>query len=270
MADLTDEKLMQFADRTLSAADEARVAGILAEDPSTEKRRAAFEETAPGSAVFEPLRVIANAAPPARLMNAIMQAPLAPSGAQVRRAERPMLQGMLDGLFSFGRPRWAPAFATLLLALGGVLGWILHSASGGGDLGMLAIEGGRVVAHGDLLRALETARSGELVKGTMHASALAINVRLTFKSRDESGYCRQYDVEAAPGATFAGVGCRAADGTWQIRSHVPTKVDRKVLDKPVLVDDDKAMIAELVGAVGTGDPLDPEQESSLLSRRWRP
>lgn len=269
MVDLTDEELMQFADRTLSAAEEGRVEKILAENPGARARLAAFIDTAPDGAVFAPLRAVASGPPPARLVEAIMQAPAAPVRAAARGPQRSSVQGMLDGLFSFGKPRWAPAFAMMLLAVGGVVGWVLHGASSRGAPGMLALEGGRLVAQGELLRALETSRSGELVSGAAPGSAAAVKVRLTFKSQ-EDGYCRQYDLSTAAGATFSGIGCRAADGAWQIRLHVPTKADATATDRLVPVGDGKAMIAGLVGAMSTDDPLDTEQESGLLSRRWRP
>jgi hypothetical protein len=195
----------------------------------------------------------------------------APAAAQrVRPPADPFagVKGFLDNLFSFGRPRFAPAFATALLALGGVVGWQLHRVSDapGAAALPLVVDNGQIRAQGALASALETAPAGLVVKTS--ASDPAITVRLTFKSKAQA-FCRQYEIDAGGGAAFAGIACRAASGHWQISYHTPMAASPTSQTQVTPVSDAKAQLGALVDAMSSGDPLDAEEEARVRKEHWR-
>lgn len=161
---------MQFADRTLSVEDTARVADALAHDPALRARLAPFLDT--GRTLGAPFEEVLKAPVPRRLVEAIMAGGRASSPAPSRPDAMGGIKNLFDNLFSFGRPRWAPAFASVLLAVGAVAGWQLqrvtqdHAAQG-----QLRVDNGRITARGTLAAALEQARGGELTRDA--ASGLA-------------------------------------------------------------------------------------------------
>lgn len=256
---------MQFADRTLGVEDTARIADALAHDPDLRARLDAFTQT--GRALGAPFGDVLKAPVPTRLVEAIMTSGRGPAAAQ-RPAARPDpfggVKSLFDDLFSFGRPRWAPAFAAALLAVGAVAGWQLQRvAQAPGSAGQLRVDNGRIAAQGTLAAALEQARAGDVTADV----GIAVKVRLTFKSKAQ-GYCRQYDVDGAQGA-FAGVACRAPDGQWQVQYHAPTTVPPSSKDRVVPVSDAKAQVGALIDAMSSGDPLDLEAETRVRNGHWR-
>ena len=257
---------MQFADRTLSAEESARIAEALAHDPLLRARLDAFVDT--GRALAAPFADVLKAPVPTRLVDAIMSASRTP-GAAAPAAPRsdPFggIKSLFDDLFSFGRPRRAPAFATALMLVGGIAGWQLQRVAQAPDAGALRVESGRITAQGALARALETAQSGDVTKD--EALALAVKVRLTFKSKAQA-YCRQYDLEAG-GGTFAGVACRAPDGQWQVQYHAATVISPSAQGRTVPVSDAKAQLGALIDAMSGGDTLNRDEESRVRNQKWR-
>ncbi len=256
---------MQFADRTLGVEETQRIAEALARDPNLRARLEAFLTTGPalGAAFGE---VLKSPVPP-RLVDAIMTAGRGTgTGAPAPRSD-PLgpIKTLFDGLFSFGRPRWAPAFASALLLLGGVAGWQLQRVAHGPSEGQLRVDNGRISAQGVLAQALEKAAAGDLT--TDDAQGLAVKVRLTFKSKTQA-FCRQYDIESGGGA-FAGVACRAPDGLWLVQYHAPTSASPSAGNRTMPVSDVKAQLGALIDTMSGGDPLDREDEARARDRQWR-
>lgn len=232
--------------------------------PALRARLAAFMDTGP--ALGAPFGEVLKAPVPRRLVDAIMAGGRASAAAPSRSDPMGGIKSLFDNLFSFGRPRWAPAFATVLLAVGAVAGWQLQRVTQEpAAQGQLRVDNGRITARGTLAAALEQARGGYVT--TDAASGLAVNVRLTFKSKSQA-YCRQYELSGAD-AAFAGVACRGGDGVWQVQYHVPTAGTANSKGRTVPVGDDKAMLGALIDAMSSSDPLDREEESRARENHWR-
>lgn len=257
---------MQFADRTLSVEDSTRIAEALARDPQLRARLEAFVDTGRGLAA--PFGDVLKAPVPPRLVDAIMTAgrPQAQAAPAAPRAD-PFggIKTLFDGLFSFSRPRWAPAFAAALMLAGGIAGWQLQRVAQAPEAGGLRVDNGRITAQGALARALEMAAAGDVTKDEAHG--LAVNVRLTFRSKTQA-YCRQYDLESG-GAAFAGVACRAADGQWLVQYHTGTAASASAQSRTVPVADAKAQLGALIDAMSGGDPLDRDEEARARDQKWR-
>lgn len=259
---------MQFADRTLGVEEAQRVAEALARDPDLRARLDAFTQT--GRALGAPFGDVLKAPVPPRLVAAIMSAGRGPGGAGTPASGRsdPLggIKNLFDDLFGFGRPRWAPAFATALLVIGGVAGWQLQRvAQAPSAHGPLRADSGRITAEGTLAAALERAAAGDVTKD--EGQGVSVKVRLTFKSKSQA-YCRQYDLESGSGS-FAGVACRAPDGLWQVQFHAPTAATASSKDRVVPVSDAKAQLGALLDAMSGGDPLDREEETRARNGAWR-
>jgi hypothetical protein len=259
---------MQFADRTLGVEETQRMARALASDPDLRARLEAFMTTGPGLGV--PFGEVLKAPVPPRLVDAIMSAGRssdrstpAPSGA--RPDPVGSIKTLFDSLFSFGRPRWAPAFAAALLVAGGAVGWQLQHVAHAPSDGQLRVDNGRITAQGVLAQALEKAAAGDLTKDD--GQGLSVKVRLTFKSKAQA-YCRQYDIERG-GNAFAGVACRAPDGLWQVQYHAPTAAPVSGDGRTVPVSDAKAQLGALIDAMSGGDPLDRDDETRARAQQWR-
>lgn len=266
MSEVTDEILMQYADCTLSAAEEARVAEILARDPEARARLAVFRDT--GRSLAGPYNGIMNAPIPGRLVAAVMKGASAPSGARAAPGVRQdgAFARIARALFGSTEPRFAPAFAAVLVVAGGVVGWFAHgsgSSNAGGDV--LALDNGHLVARGALKTALETAVSGSPVRGEDGGIA---HVRLSFKARTDT-FCRQYDYRTAADKRFSGIGCRTGDGNWQIQFHTASGAGETAGQKVVPVGDAKAAVAGLIDIMSEGDPLERVQEADMIARHWR-
>ncbi|MDX2201906.1 MAG: hypothetical protein NW223_04095 [Hyphomicrobiaceae bacterium] len=265
MTAVTDEELMQFADRTLSAAEHARIAGLIAGDPIARARLIEFAET--GRSLAEPFSAILNAPVPQHLVNIVMgssQGARQPSHASDNRASwLDQLRGAL------ALPAWSPALAFGALAAGALLGWFAHENSTRRAVSddLLALKGGALVAQGKLAAALESAGSGETIQ-VGDAGVDAINVRLTFQGRGR-GFCRQYELAGTGGKGRAGIGCRADDGTWQVEFNAPIKLESDAKTKNKLADDSKARLEAVVtGMMDSRDALTPQEEAAAIKGGW--
>ena len=268
MAQVTDEELMQFADRTLSAAEHARIAGLVADDPAARARLAHFTET--GRVLSDPYSAIVNAPVPQHLVDLVMGRPVKHAARTRRVGETPRasLMEFLGNLLPLGPAVWRPAFAAAVLVAGGVIGWYAHGVGAGAGAGeILSLQNGRILAEGTLLTALETAASGQKVVGSDKATA-SVQVRLTFRNRGQS-YCRQYEITQRDGGALAGVGCRAPDGRWIVEFHAPTAVGPSASTQSVPADDAKAALAGVVDGMKDGDAFGREEEADALARKWQ-
>lgn len=168
----------------------------------------------------------------------LLQAPAAPV---VELAEaRARRQGMP------GWAAWGGMAATLVL--GTLLGARL--AAPGGD----ALDPARLVATGDVARALETRLAAD--------RSGPVSLQISFKARD-GRYCRTFTT-----AAHGGLACRAADGAWtleQVAALAPATTGGMQQAATAL----PATVLAAVDAVIGDGALDAEQERAARDAGWR-
>jgi uncharacterized membrane protein (UPF0136 family) len=163
---------------------------------------------------------------------------------------------------------WTSALAaSVMLVIGGLIGYIVASQISSPEGGLLASTGG--VARGsDLHDALEMAPSGSTRD---IAAGLRVTPVLTFAARD-GGYCRQLAIAGSEGSA-AVLACRHDDG-WRVEAlgfaETPALAAgaqggpfRPASEASSAID---AAIDERIA----GDPLDSASESALIERGWIP
>jgi hypothetical protein len=239
------ETLMALVDGELSPAEESRVMAQVAKDPALaayveeqKKLRAKLRDE------FDP---VLGHVVPAKLEEMILSAPRKP-----QRARRGWLEGLLP------RPgHWAPWVAGGAMAAGTALGLLLAPAF---DAAPIGSEGGRLIARGELARAL----SDQLASEQDPAAPPATRIAMTFRSRD-GNLCRTFMSESGDN-DFAGIACRDGDD-WRIALLTPatapppgTFQQAGVAMPPILRDGAEAMRA--------GDPLDAAAERDARDAEW--
>ena len=167
-----------------------------------------------------------------------------------------------------GAVPWTLALAaSVTLAIGGVLGYLVAPQNGAPEAGLLASTGS--VARGsDLHDMLETAPSGTTrdIAGGLTATPV-----LSFASRD-GGYCRELAIAGAD-RSAAALACRRDDG-WQVEAlsflagpaqngGQPGGEFRPAGRASSAID---AAVDERI----VGDPLDAAAEAALIDRVWAP
>lgn len=254
---------MRLADKRVTAAEEERMREQIAHYPDARQELAMYEATS--VSVLAGLHAdVVNAPVPQRIVDAIMTADIAPA-APARATTTGAPEGLLADLFGrFSRlltPQWAPAVATGLLVVGAGLGMLLQSA--------LMKPSPAVEAGGVLLRALDTARSGNVVAATPGREAPGnAETRLTFKANTNE-FCRQYVTEEPGGQHFAGIACREPGGKWIVRHHAQIERRPSALDKTVPANDPLATLAPVISGLMAGDALGPDEEAAAIAKQWR-
>jgi anti-sigma factor RsiW len=189
---LNDETLMLFADGLLDAPERERVERLVTADPGLRARVDVFRVTGPDLARLFDAHL--NAPVPAKLRDFVTAQARAPV-----EASRPKHAGAaaLKARFAVQRPMPAwniTALAASVAVVAGIgLGWLLHgvaSSDGTGGSDFVEIENQRLLAHGPLLGALETARSGSTTTVALGSGEEAqLRVRMTFQNEARE-YCR--------------------------------------------------------------------------------
>jgi surface antigen len=267
VVDLSDQILMAHADGELEPAERARVDSILARDPATRARWEMFEAT--GKTLAERFRM--DEPVPQRLVDLI----LGKRGAWVRFSDNINARGLrtvLNHFVSGYTPAWRSVLAySAVLVVGACGGWLLHGDTGAPKVSPTFVvhTDGRILAQGVLQRALETAPSGVRIESIQSLErAAAVQVRLSFKSR-EHAFCRQYEVTLADGPRpFTGIGCRGNDGHWQVQVNTLDEAGQPARGKVVPAGAD-GPLAAYIGRMIEGDALDSTQESAAISKKWR-
>ena len=262
MAYLTDEMLMAYADGELEAAARTQVEAILIRDAAARGRLAIFMTT--GTALAGQFRKPMTEPVPQRLLDTVLG-----RGEHVATPERPpSLGAMVKRAIEACVSRWPLALAcSTVLVLGTGAGWYLHELAGrtATQSNMLAVQqDGRILAQGALRQTLEsapsTARSTTGVGGK-------VEVRLTFRSRQQE-FCRQYEVAVPGGGRFSGIGCRGADGSWQVQLHAPVAT-RPGADRQIVVVGSDDPAPALIDRLIEGDAFDAADEAAWIGRHWR-
>lgn len=253
---------MRLADKRVTAAEEARMREQIAQYPDARQELAMYEATSVSLLAGLHADVV-NAPVPQRIVDAIMAADIAPA-APARATATAAPQGLLADLFGrFSRlltPQWAPAVATGLL-VGAGLGMLVQST--------LVKPSPAVEASGVLLRALDTAKSGDVVAAISGREAPGnAETRLTFKSKSNE-FCRQYVTEEPGDQYFGGIACRGTGGKWVVRHHAQIARRPSTPGKTVPANDPLAMLAPVISGLMAGDALGPDEEAAAIAKRWR-
>lgn len=225
------ETLMAYADGELNPIEAKRVERAIAADPDlagqVERHRALTASLRGAFAPVERAAVPANVE--AMLRGSAQVVPLAPRAAHRER------------------PFWIGAVAASLVA--GFLAAPLILPRGD-----LAIENGRILAHGDIARALDTQLASAQPDGA------AIRIGVTFRDRAQR-LCRSFE----RGAT-GGIACTSGQD-WQVErlygGMAAQSADYRQAGSPA---------AELMAhaqAMMAGEPLDAAAEAAAIGGRSR-
>ena len=235
MMTIDDDMLMAFVDGELDEISRARVERAAAEDPALQGR---LEQQ--------------------RRLRARLEAHYGPAAEEeVPERFRAMLETNVVTLDT-ARPRPARPLWQTLTALAATL--VLGLAVGrtmlapAPAMGPLAVEGGRVMARGELAEALDT----QLASAQPQAAATRIGV--SFAGNDGRA-CRTFDSEAA-----AGIACRG-DGGWQVMmtaaGHGGQPTDYRQAGSGNL------LVQQAAQEMMAGEPYDDAAERRARDSGWR-
>jgi anti-sigma factor RsiW len=245
-----DETLMAYADGELDAAQRAAIAAAVEKDPElarrVEKHRALRAQVA---GAFAPVR---DQPVPDRLMSAARSDVVTANVAPAPRGT--VLQFPSKGARVPG-PAWSVrewAAMAASVVLGVVISWRVFAPA---QQGLLAADGGALVARGELAAALET----QLASDQRQEDKVQIGV--TFKARD-GNYCRSFTL---PAARTAGLACRAGS-EWQVAATAATEIPAGQVQQaagPM-----PATILTAIDARVTGEALDAAGEEEARRAGW--
>jgi hypothetical protein len=299
---LTDEMLMAYADGALKAPTRAKVEAVLQIDPEARRRLKAFRATGHqlsklyGKPMAEPV--------PASLRDFVLNFPLEQNKTPAASAKRVAPQvveflrrlplkakggaaqigGRAGGLALKVKPaadavsawladrvsppaRWQlglASAATIAVSLG--VGWLAHDGAQPNIL--VSFEDGRVYASGALQRVLEESPSSDLKKiaGASASDTVRMRPILTFKT-EQGAWCREYEIKSEHNGTYAGLGCRQADGKWALEVNVPTGAGEK--QKFYHAASHSVQLDAFVTSVMSGDVLGREKEAAAIASGWK-
>ncbi|MFB0873512.1 MULTISPECIES: anti-sigma factor [unclassified Sphingobium] len=147
-------------------------------------------------------------------------------------------------------PRWRGWATGGAIAASLVLGLTLGRFSGG-EAGPVGMEGGVMVARGDLARALDTQLASA-------QDGAPVRIGLSFR-RKGGGWCRSFD------GAVAGVACREGDG-WQVQQMLPGGGPGTDYRQASSTD---ARVMATVDALIDGAPTDAAGEKAAAAQGWR-
>jgi len=246
-----DETLMAYADGELDAARRAEIATALEKDPAltrrVEKHRALRAEVASAFAgvVDQPV--------PERLVAAANGETMAAGKERTPRHDK-VLQFPSRGARApgpgWGVREWGAMAASVVLGV--LISWRVFAPS---EQGLLAVNGGALVAHGDLATALDRQLASDQRRDE------PVQIGVTFKSRD-GNYCRSF---ALPATRTAGLACRVG-GDWQVAATAVTEIPAGQVQQAA-----SAMPAAVLAAIDAriaGEALDAAGEENARLGGW--
>jgi negative regulator of sigma E activity len=255
-APITDEQLMAYADGELAGEERDVVADAVAADPALSARLAQQQEMrdrlrdAFADELDEPV--------PERLRQAVSDLP-ARHGHVVSLAEHraaPHAPAPAPAREAANWARWSGwGGLAASVAFGVLIGHVAWPGGAGAPDGF-ALQEGRLIAQGDVKKALSTQTASRA------DAAAPVQTRLSFVDRD-GRYCRTFS-----GHGTAGLACRDGDD-WT----VPLLVDAPASANATgLRQAGSALPAALLAEVDRridGSPLDAAAEQRALQRGWR-
>lgn len=264
---------MLYADRALSPADDARVAKLVAEDPALRARLEQFTET--GRELSHLFDSILRAPVPPYLVDTVLhhgrEEGETSSRTRPAPASSPGLLGRWLSWTSGNGIGWGSAVAFGTLLVGAAIGWFAHGFGTSGSLAdgaLLAVEDGQLFARGQLAQFLETAQSGKPI--LLEAGGFKdMLIRVTYRTQGQN-FCREYELTRIDGNVLAGIGCRSADGSWQVTVNGLIGAAKSATPRAGIANDTKAALNAVIQRVSESDGLDREMEDDILKRKWKP
>ena len=268
MADLSDEVLMAYADGLLDPAERIDVEASIKEHPEyqrkVEKFRAtlkpvhqAFQVALEGNELGLGARItqeLPATAPVSKVQT------IAPGNAQPRAS-------------SIGvRFPWPTALAaSLALAVGGGLGWFMHSSPQRDPTAadLITFGDGSLQAEGALAQLLETVKSGAVVSARdVHCRAWQLKTIFSFRSMANLP-CRRYELTNDATRRFAGYACRNTNAQWRTEAHV--RLDAKMKGKlgfALAGGSNEVPLDAAIRAYMDSDVLQSAEEFRLIENHW--
>jgi hypothetical protein len=226
-----EEEFFAWLDGELDSAAAAKVEARLAADSALAAEARAHRALGDRlRGAFEPLMT-------APVPDRIAAPPVDFAAARERRAARPIPRAT----------QWAAMAATL--AIGIVTGTMIAS----GPSAPVALEGGALVASGEIEQALDT---------RLASAPASDGARIGLTFRDRSGaICRSFEDEKV-----SGLACRA-DGDWKVRGLFQRSGEASGDYRMAAGGDPR--LAPLVDESIAGDPLDAAAEQAAQRGGWR-
>jgi hypothetical protein len=239
-----EEQIHAFVDGELDAAETARIAALMREDPALAeciaRQRALRAELA---SAFDP---VLDEAVPARLLQAMdgHGSAATPIGA-ARRSRRSMVAP---------RPLWwGAAAASVLIAT--LIGWSLPRNAGG----LLVPDQYGLLAGGALAEALSERIAAD------SSPAAGVLIALSFRAAD-GRYCRTFSLDAG----LDGLACRGERG-WQVEAmgHQPADGPRPADEYRQATSSLSPAVLAAISRWQAGESLTPDEERQARDRQWR-
>lgn len=243
----TDEQLSAFLDGELPAADMDALARDLEADSSLAARA---ERLRSANAAFVASAVRIDDVPVGAALQAAMDAPSAAKVIPFRKRS--------VGAFLVEHR----AIAASLLCAAATVGFMSTMATGSPSDPFATGADGVILASSPLYRALETARTGEVVLVGADAAATP---RLTFAS-DTGEFCRQFDVVTGDKASAA-IACREEKG-WRTQI-VAYGLARTEGDFQTASAARSPALEAFLDQNMSGAPMNADEEAKLLGAGWR-
>lgn len=233
---IDDDMLMAFADGELNELGRARVESALAEDPSLQARLDIQRRLrARLAAHYAP--VVEEAVP--ERFRAMLETEVVDLAAARARRARPLWQNL------------AALAATLVLGLAVGRTLLVPAAP---EAGPIAVEGGAMMARGDLAEALDTRLA------SAQASDAATRIGVSF-ARSDGRMCRTFDSAAA-----AGVACRT-DAGWQVMVTAAGSGGQRGQYRQA--GSENLLVQQAAQEMMAGEPLDDAAERRARDSGWR-
>lgn len=229
---IDDDRLMAYLDNELDDAARAEVEAALAEQPPLRRQleqQRALRETL--RAHYDP---VAEEMVPARLRALLEPEIVDLSAARARR----------------NRPLWQ-TFTAIAASL--LIGIVVGRTLPGGAEAPIAVQGGALVAQGDLADALDD----QLASAQTADAATRIGVSF---ARADGAYCRTFESN-----DLSGLACRDGDA-WRM---VMTAESSSARNDYRQAGTGAARIAETAQELMAGEPLDAAGERQARDRAWR-
>lgn len=246
-----DEILMAYADGELDTAQRAEIAAALEKDPGlarrVEKHRALRAEVA------DAFKVVVDQPVPERLVAAANGDTVAAIKERTPRHGKVLQfpsKGARSAAPGWGVREWGAMAASVVLAV--VISWRVFAPSAPGPL---AVNGGALVARGELATALDRQLASN------QGLEQPVQIGVTFKSRD-GNYCRSFTLSASQ---TAGLACRAG-GDWRIAATAVTQLPAGQVQQAA-----GTMPAPVLAAIETriaGEALDAAGEENARLGGW--
>lgn len=249
---ITDEMLIAFADGELDPKTREDVMRAVAADPELERKLAAHQRLRDTlSSHFAP---IAGQPVPEHLKALLEKREAAPEPPRVVslaavRAERDEQRAR--------QRRWLPGWGNMAaiaatLVLGLAVGQNLNPGSG-----PVAVEGGAMVAQGQLATALDTRLASAGQEGVGQEGA-GTRIGLTFRSK-AGDICRTFDGEA-----MSGLACHRG-GNWKLEQILPGAAEATAYRQASASD---PRLAASVQDMIAGQPFDAKSERIARDKGW--